>query len=87
MEVVDDETFTKRLKGTVSQDRAYIYEAFLNDMDSNGKISYETNIHIENEFTLSYLKQLGFEWPEIDYAYMKGYLKYFMGLGYLEMDL
>lgn len=87
MKVVDGETFTERLKETVSQDRAYIYEAFLNDMDSNGKINYETNIHIENAFTLSYLKQLGFEWPKIDYAYVKGYLEYFIGLGYLEMDL
>ena len=86
MQVVNGETFTRRLKETVSQGRAYIYEAFLNDMDSNGRINYETNIHIENAFTLSYLKQLGFEWTKIDYEYMKGYLEYFKRLGYLEID-
>jgi hypothetical protein len=54
-------------------------------MDDNGKLNYETNIHIQNDFTIAYLKQLGFEWTKIDYEYVKGYVEYFRNLGYLEV--
>lgn len=86
MQVVDGETFARRLKETVSQNKAYIYEAFMNDMDQEGRLNYETNIHIKNDFTLSYLKQLGFTWTKIDFKYVKGYIDYFTKLGYLGVD-
>lgn len=86
MEVVEEKQFIKRLKETVSNNKSYIYEAFINDMDENGKLIYETNIHIQNDFTISYLKQLGFEWSKIDYEYVKGYIQYFNELGWLEVE-
>ena len=86
MKVVDGETFVQCLKETVSQNKAYIYEAFMNDMDQEGRLNYETNIHIKNDFTLSYLKQLGFAWTKIDFEYVKGYIDYFTKRGYLEVD-
>ncbi|MGN0376829.1 MAG: amino acid adenylation domain-containing protein [Suilimivivens sp.] len=86
MQVVDGETFARRLKETVSQNKAYIYEAFMNDMNQEERLNYETNIHIKNDFTLSYLKQLGFAWTKIDFEYVKGYIDYFSKLGYLEVD-
>lgn len=86
MQVVDGETFARRLKETVRQNKAYIYEAFMNDMNQEGRLNYETNIHIKNDFTLSYLKQLGFAWTKIDFEYVKGYIDYFTKLGYLEVD-
>jgi amino acid adenylation domain-containing protein/thioester reductase-like protein len=84
METVDGRTFAKRLKATAGDEKKYIYEAFMNDMDENGRLNYETNIHIQNDFTVDYLKQLGFEWTKIDYEYIKGYVEYFTHLGYLE---
>jgi thioester reductase-like protein len=86
METVDGRTFAKRLKATAGGNRGYIYEAFLNDMDEDGNLNYETNIHIRNDFTIGYLKQLGFEWTKIDYEYVKGYVEYFKQLGYLEVE-
>ncbi len=85
MEVVEGELFAERLKGTVGENKSYIYEAFLNDMGKDGKLNYDTNIHIQNDFTIAYLKQLDFEWPKIDYEYVKGYVEYFKRLGYLEV--
>ncbi len=85
MKVVDGAMFTELLKETVSQGRAHIYEAFLNDLGADGRLNYETNIHIENTFTISYLRQLGFEWSKIDYEYVKGYVEYFRNMGYLEV--
>lgn len=85
MEVVEGELFTERLKATVGENKSYIYEAFLNDMGKDGKLNYDTNIHILNDFTIGYLKQLDFEWTKIDYEYVKGYIEYFKKLGYLEV--
>jgi thioester reductase-like protein len=73
MQVVSGEEFMSRLKAAMSSEQSYVYEAFMNDLDDDGKLAYDSNIHIQNDFTLSYLKQLGFEWSEIDYEYVKGY--------------
>ena len=85
VQVVESEIFAEQLKNTINQNREDIYKAFLNDMTAEGKLNYESNIHIQNEFTIEYLKQLGFEWTKIDYEYIKGYLDYFKNLGYLEV--
>ena len=54
-------------------------------MDENGKLVYDSNIHILNDFTIWFMKKLGFEWAEIDFDYVKGYVEYFRNLGYLEV--
>ncbi len=85
MSVVTGEEFTERIKATAGKEGSHIYEAFMNDMSEDGKLQYETNIHIQSDFTIDYLKQLGFEWTKIDLEYVKGYIEYFKRLGYLEV--
>ena len=63
----------------------YIFEALQNDMDEQGRLVYDSNIRIVNDFTVWFLKKVGFEWNEIDMEYMKGYIDYFRGLGYLKV--
>ncbi len=86
MRVLSKEEFKKCLFNTLQQDQSYIYEAFVNDMDQEGNINYETNIFIQNDFTIRYLKQLGFEWTKIDYEYVKGYIEYFKQKGFLKVE-
>ena len=43
------------------------------------------NIRIENDFTVEYLRKLGFEWSDIDFEYIKRYIEYFRNIGYLEV--
>lgn len=86
MKVVDGNTFNKELQKTIKNGKTeYIYEAFQNDMDENGQLGYDSNIHIENNFTLWFLKKIGFEWNETDMEYIKGYIEYFRNIGYLEV--
>ena len=61
----------------------YIFETFINDMDENDQLNYDSNIRIENDFTIEYLKQLGFEWPDIGIDYLRKYVEYFRKIGYL----
>ena len=54
-------------------------------MDEDGNLNYDTKIRVENEFTVEYLRNLGFKWSNIDFDYIKGYIDYFKNIGYLEV--
>lgn len=54
-------------------------------MDGQGRLVYDSNIRIRNEFTVWFLEKTGFVWNEIDMEYIGGYLEYFRKLGYLEV--
>lgn len=85
MKIVDAEEFISRLKEMIGSKQSYIYEAFVNDLDEDGKLAYDSNTRIHNDFTYDYLKKLGFDWTDIDYQYLKGYVEYFRKLGYLKV--
>ena len=67
-----------------SDSNNYLYETFINDMDKDEKLIYDSNIRIDNQFTENYLKQLGFEWGEIGIDYLKRYIDRFKSIGYFE---
>lgn len=83
--VVDGKAFTVTLRKTMEQSgMEHIFETFINDMDEQGQLNYDSNIRIENDFTVEYLKRLGFEWSEPGIDYLRKYLSYFKNIGYLE---
>lgn len=86
MDVVDGAAFNSMLQNLAKDaGTAYIYEAFQNDMDESGKLVYDSNIHILNDFTVWFMRKCGFEWAQIDYDYVKGYVDYFRSLGHFEV--
>jgi len=85
VDIVDGAIFTEALRKTAEQTgTAHIFETFINDMDENDQLSYDSNIRIENDFTVQYLKSLGFEWADIGMDYLRKYLAHFKKIGYLE---
>ena len=79
---IDDLTFSDTLKGlSMQKEKAHIYEAFINDFNEASQIIYNSNILIENDFTVEYLKCLGFEWSDIDIEYLRKYVEYFERIG------
>lgn len=84
IKVISGDQFAKRIRTTIDSEQVHIFEALSNDLDQDDKLQYESNIHIENAFTVQYLRSIGFEWPEIDCPYVEGYLRYFTQLGYFE---
>ena len=86
MKVVDGVAFNSALQRTIrNSGTEYIFEAFQNDMDEQGRLVYDSNIRIENDFTVWFLKKVGFEWNETDMEYIKGYIDYFRKLGYIKV--
>ena len=86
LEVLSGGEFAERIRATINSSQKYIFEALSNDLNQDDLLQYDSNIRIENSFTVQYLRSIGFEWPEIDYAYVKGYLDYFEQLGYWEIS-
>lgn len=83
LKIVDGPEFTKALRRTVDKyETEHIFETFINDIDENDQLCYESNIYIENDFTVQYLKLLGFEWSDIDITYIQKYVQYFKRIGY-----
>lgn len=83
LEVLSSTKFAERIRATINSAQKYIFEALSNDLNQEDLLQYDSNIRIENSFTVQYLRSIGFEWPEIDYAYIEGYLRYFEQLGYI----
>ena len=84
LKLVNGTVFTEALRQTAKQTgMEHIFETFINDMDENDQLNYDSNIRIENDFTVQYLKMLGFEWSDIGIEYLRKYVEYFKKLGYL----
>lgn len=67
-----------------NEDSAYLLESFINDLDENNLLSYENGTQISVDFTVAYLRGLGFEWPVIDWKYLQKYINYFRRIGYFK---
>ncbi len=67
-----------------NDDLKHAYEALINDMDENMRLSYVVNIFVHNTLSTKYLNRLDFEWPPITVEYIKRYVEYFRSTGYLE---
>ncbi len=86
LDVVDGNTFAQKLTEIGNQsETSYIFDAFINDMNEKNELVYDSNIRIENDFTVHYLNKLGFDWCEIDIEYIKLWIDYFRDLGYINV--
>ena len=82
-EVNDDEFYEHLQEMSRNEEMKGILETFINDMDENDQLNYDSNIRIENDFTVQYLKNLCFEWSDIDIEYLRKYVEYFKSIGFL----
>ncbi len=84
MQVVPGKVFAEALREIAQNvETAYIFEAFINDMNEQEELVYDTNIRIDNAFTVRYLNSVGFDWCEIDLDYIRKWVDYFRRSGYL----
>ena len=86
METVDADRFRAALEKTMSDpERNYIYERLQNDLDQDGRLLYDSRIHVKNEYTMRFLGKLGFSWIDASGEYLRGYIDYFRKLGYFQI--
>ena len=84
MKAVSGKEFIEKLHQVVGQDNAeQVVGTLINDIDEEGKMKFDSKIHIENSYTEEYLKRIGFYWSELGMEYIKKYISYFRKIGYL----
>lgn len=59
-----------------SKDDFNTLSSFVNDMGKDKKVNYGSNIKIKSDFSIAYLKKLGFKWPKITVDYLKKYINF-----------
>ncbi len=73
---VEENDFKNIIKALISdkkQDNSL--NILINDLDKNLHLTYKTDIIIKSDFTINYLKEIGFKWPKIDKKYILNFLK------------
>lgn len=76
LEVVSGEEFLKQIDILLELENSKeILSGILGDFDSQRHLMYNSNIHLNSDFTIQYLKNIGFEWPNITKIYLKSFLK------------
>ncbi len=72
VKIVDENTFKKKLKKWLfDNSKSDKVNILLNDLDSDNNLVYRTNLIITNKFTLRYLENADFSWPDIDIDYIR----------------
>lgn len=88
VKIVSSDEFLKIIDEILNdKDKTSILQGIIRDFDSDRKLIYDSNIKITENFTKSFLKKIDFEWPEIDIEYIRKYLEYLIGIGYLNIKL
>ena len=76
VDILPSEIFSKQLIGlSQSVEMQNSLKAVVNDLDSKHGLSFMPSVVPNNEITNSYLKKLGFKWPEISFDYVNKTLK------------
>ena len=67
--------------------RRPLIEGIINDLTSDKKLIYQSDVNIKSDFTKEFLYKTGFEWPYIDVNYIRNYFKYFIDIGYFNTTI
>lgn len=84
VDFVTDKEFSKKvtsfLKNPILKNEI---TGIVTELDSNKKFKIVSNILMDSNFSVSYLKQIGFNWPEINKQYITKYIEYLKQINFL----
>ncbi|MGE5473425.1 MAG: thioester reductase domain-containing protein [Ignavibacteriales bacterium] len=81
---LDQDEFKELIKKVISDESSRIkLKGIINDFDEESQLKFKTSVKLNSEITLSYLKQLGFEWPPINAEYMQKIINYMKEVNYI----
>ena len=80
---ISEDEFKKMVRFYVENDYEKI-EGILPDMNDELEIKYVDNIKIKCDETIKILKKIGFEWPVINFEYIKKLLDYLKKIKFIE---
>ena len=85
MSIVSADEFNKKLQEfSNNPETKNSISGIINDFDKDKKLSYYSNIKLQNDFTNKFLKGLFFKWPKIGEKYITKYIIYLKSIGYIK---
>jgi thioester reductase-like protein len=70
--IISDEDFKKLIKQNLKDpNKRNIIASIINDMDADFNLIYSSDIRLNNDFSVNFLKKAGFNWPIINEKYIK----------------
>ena len=88
IKVVDEQEFKNILSNLLKDPVKKTYlEGIINDLNSDKKLVYESEVKIKSDFSKEILAKMGFKWPIIDERYLKNYFKYLADIGYFNINI
>ena len=77
IKIIDTNDFNKIIKDfSASRTDKFKVSGLINDFTKDNDLVYNHTIPQFNEITVNYLKNLNFNWPDIDFNYIKNILEY-----------
>lgn len=86
MKIVSNDEFTKILDDLLQDpNKKSFLNGIVNDLNTEKKLVYQSEVTIKSNFTKEFLKKTGFEWPIISERYLRNYFKYLADIGYFSI--
>lgn len=77
IKIIDTNDFNNIIKDfSASRTDKFKVSGLINDFTKDNDLVYNHTIPQFNEITVNYLKNLNFNWPDIDFNYIKNILEY-----------
>lgn len=85
IKIMDNTQFSKYIDTVaVDEEKKKLLMGIINDLGQNKALDFSSLINIDSTLTINNLKQLGFEWPQIDGVYLEKITSYMKTKGYIE---
>ena len=86
--LVSDKEFAETIQSILDDSsRRQSIEGIINDLTTDKKLVYKSEVNIKSDFTKEFLYKTGFEWPYIDINYIRNYFKYLIDIGYFNATI
>lgn len=86
--LISDEEFANTIQTLLqNSSKKQELEGIISDLNSDKQLVYNSQVHIESDFTKEFLLKTGFEWPYIDINYIRNYFNYLVNIGYFNLSI
>ena len=84
IQAVPDELMNFIISGLLSENnKKELISGIVQDIDSDKKLVYTSNVKLDSTFTDKYLNQIGFKWPTYDERYINKCMDYYKKIGFI----
>ena len=82
LKVLEEKDFKKIINSALEENSNSLF-GIINDFDADKKLIYVQNSSVKSKLSLDLLEKFGFAWKDIDFEYIKKYIKYLQEIKFI----